>query len=201
MCKNYFRRSSLVIIGFFFYAPSALAQNFDIELLNKINPQQPTSTIWANTSQLTYPIAALTTASFVAVGFINKNKQVQKKALKLVGSLAINTIVTHSLKNIINRDRPFEKYPTLINPYEFKSGYSFPSGHTSVAFSTATSLAISCKKWYVVVPAFTWAASVGYSRLYLGLHYPTDVLAGAIIGTGSAILSNWLSNKIFKQKN
>lgn len=200
MFINYIRRSTIIIIGYFFFTLSASAQNVDMDLLNKINPQNPTATFWINTSNLTYPIAAISTATVLSVGYINKNKQLQNKGFKLVGSLAINAIVTYSVKKIINRDRPFEKYPTIIHPYEIKNGYSLPSGHTSVAFATATSLAISCKKWYVVVPAFTWAASVGYSRLYLGLHYPSDVLAGAVIGTGSALLSNWLSSKIFKQK-
>jgi undecaprenyl-diphosphatase len=49
----------------------------------------------------------------------------------------------------------------------------------------------------VVVPAYAWAAGVGYSRMYLGQHYPTDVLAGAAIGIGSAYLSNWLNKKYF----
>jgi undecaprenyl-diphosphatase len=60
-------------------------------------------------------------------------------------------------------------------------------------------MSIQYKKWYVVVPAFAWAGSVGYSRLYLGEHYPTDVFAGAAIGIGSAYLSEWLNKKLFPQ--
>jgi len=44
-------------------------------------------------------------------------------------------------------------------------------------------------KWYVIVPAYSWAAFIGYSRMHLGMHYPFDVLAGAIIGTGISLVS------------
>jgi undecaprenyl-diphosphatase len=60
-------------------------------------------------------------------------------------------------------------------------------------------MSIQNKRWYVVVPAYTWATAIGYSRMYLGQHYPTDVLAGAITGAGSAWLShkanNWIKRK------
>ncbi|WP_256604704.1 phosphatase PAP2 family protein [Sphingobacterium multivorum] len=65
-------------------------------------------------------------------------------------------------------------------------GYSFPSGHTSSAFATASALSRAYSKWYVVAPSLLWASSVGYSRMYLGVHFPSDVLTGAVLGTGAA---------------
>ena len=74
-----------------------------------------------------------------------------------------------------------------------------PSGHTSSVFATATSLSMAYPKWYVVVPSFVWAGSVGYSRMHLGVHYPSDVIIGALVGSGSAILTRkanqWLNSK------
>ena len=64
-----------------------------------------------------------------------------------------------------------------------------PSGHTSGAFATATALSLKYPEWYVIVPSYLWASSVGLSRMHLGLHYPTDVLAGAVLGAGSAYLT------------
>lgn len=74
-----------------------------------------------------------------------------------------------------------------------------PSGHTSTAFATATSLSLAYPKWYVVAPSFVWAGAIGYSRMHLGVHYPSDVLAGAIVGSGSAYLTykanQWINKK------
>ncbi|MDX5321099.1 MAG: phosphatase PAP2 family protein, partial [Bacteroidota bacterium] len=57
-------------------------------------------------------------------------------------------------------------------------------------------------KWYVAVPAFTWAGLASYSRMHLGVHYPGDVAAGAVIGSGSAVLcyyaNRWLRKELTK---
>jgi len=100
------------------------------------------------------------------------------------------------MKYTINRDRPFVTYPDICK----KSGAaspSFPSGHTSSAFATATSLTLAYPRWYIVVPSFAWAGTVAYSRMDLGVHYPSDILIGAMIGAGSA----WLTFKINKKLN
>ena len=71
---------------------------------------------------------------------------------------------------------------------------SFPSGHTSTAFCTATSVALRYRKWYFVAPSYLFATSVAWARMYQGVHYPSDVFAGAVIGAGSA----WAGYKIQK---
>ena len=176
------------------------AQNWDINLLNDINPQNPSSSYWQKTSSSKNVVSVGVPAIQLIVGYVKKDKQLQRQGWETVGGLAINTLVTQGLKYTINRERPYDKYPLLIYPYEIERSKSFPSGHTSTAFSVATSLALQYKKWYVVVPAYAWASSVGYSRLYLGEHYPTDVLAGAAIGAGSAWLSHYIKKKYFNKK-
>ena len=62
--------------------------------------------------------------------------------------------------------------------------YSFPSGHSAMAFSVATSLSLAYPKWYVIAPSYFWATSIAVSRNWLGVHYPSDVFVGALLGTG-----------------
>lgn len=119
-----------------------------------------------------------------------------KEGFELLGSLAVAGITTQTLKWTFDRPRPYETFSS-VSPYKKETGHSFPSGHTAIAFASATSISLQFKKWYVVIPAYTWAAGVGYSRLYLGAHYPSDVLAGALVGIGSAFIGRWLSDKIF----
>jgi undecaprenyl-diphosphatase len=189
-----------VLVVILFISVGVQAQNWEVNLLNDINPQNPSARYWQKTSASTYAVSVGLPVTQLIVGFIKHDKKLQNQGLETIGGLAINTIITQGLKKGFNRDRPYEKYPLLINPYKIETSQSLPSGHTSTAFSLATSLSIQYKKWYVVVPAYAWASSVGYSRLYLGEHYPTDVLAGAAIGAGSAWLSHYLNKKYFTKK-
>jgi len=174
------------------------AQNWDIDLLKKINPQNPNSGAMKALTNSSYPIAVATPLSLLAAGYIKKDKHLKYRGWEAAGSLVIAAAVTEGLKYAINRDRPYEKYPDEIYPNSIETDPSFPSGHASLAFSTATTLTLQFKKWYVAVPAYAWAVGVGYSRLYLGQHYPTDIIGSAVVGSGSAVLSHWLSKKIFK---
>ena len=187
-------------MGCFYFCKPLYAQNADINLLKKVNPQYPNSgAIRALTSSV-YPVSLATPISLLTTGLIKKDKELQYKGLESIGSLAVNTVITLGLKYTINRQRPYEKYPGIIFPYSIETDPSFPSGHTSMAFATATTLSLEFKKWYVVVPAYAWAAGVGYSRMYLGEHYPSDVIAGAVVGAGSAWLSHWATQKLFHKK-
>ena len=114
-------------------------------------------------------------------------------------STIISSLITSPLKVGLKRERPFVTHSD-IEKHSTGGSYSFPSGHTSMAFATATSLSLVCPKWYVILPSFTYASLMGYSRMYLGVHYPSDVLIGALIGSGSAYLSHYIYKKITKEK-
>jgi membrane-associated phospholipid phosphatase len=120
------------------------------------------------------------------------------KGIFIGSSLILTSAITVIMKKAINRERPYKTYPDIIKLSSGGSN-SFPSGHTSEAFSTATSLSLAFPKWYVIVPSFSWAAAVGYSRMHLGVHYPSDVLMGALVGAGSSYLcfkaQKWLHKK------
>lgn len=186
---------------FFFCFSISIAQNSDIDLLKKINENRNTdleSTMKGITNSA-MPVSLGTPVIIYAVGLIEKDSTTKKKAIFIGESLAASAFISFALKNIVKRERPYETYPEIDNVTE-ESSYSFPSMHTSSAFSTATSLSMAYPKWYVIAPSFLWAGAVGYSRLYLGVHYPTDVLAGAIVGSGSAFLCYKLNKWINKRR-
>lgn len=99
-------------------------------------------------------------------------------------------LVNLALKPLVGRLRPYElgvSYPLLVNP---PGDSSFPSGHTAVAFAAALSLRPAGRR--VWAPMAVYAALMGLSRMYLMVHYPTDVLAGAICGALSGLAAGWI---------
>lgn len=107
----------------------------------------------------------------------------------LIVMLGINDAV---LKNAVQRIRPFLVDPAIKNLVQ-AHGYSFPSGHTASAFAAAGVLWQRSPKWCGAA-ALLVAVLIALSRIYLGVHYPSDVLGGALIGSGIA----WLVVKLYK---
>lgn len=188
------------VFVFLFCFSVSNAQNLDIDILKDINIDRNTNLdpFMKGVTNSVMPIAIGTPVVIYAVGLIEKDSITKKKAIFVGESLAASAFITLALKSITKRDRPYETYPEIDNVTE-ESSYSFPSAHTSFAFATATSLSMVCPKWYVIAPSFLWAGTVGYSRMHLGVHYPSDVLVGAIVGSGSAFLcyklNKWINKK------
>jgi undecaprenyl-diphosphatase len=91
------------------------------------------------------------------------------------------------LKNSLRRNRPqaaLQNFRSIITPSD---KFSFPSGHTSAAFMMATLLGYYSPPLMILL--YCWAALVGFSRVVLGVHFPTDTLVGAILGIGTAFFS------------
>ena len=110
---------------------------------------------------------------FMAYG--NENHQ---NTGRLLSSAYISTgLITYGVKQLVRRKRPLDDM--LGNP-------SMPSGHTSIAFSAATILGYTYPKWRI--PLYIGAGLVGFSRIYLGRHYTSDVLVGAAVGTTMGVL-------------
>lgn len=195
--KSLRTRTCLLIVLLSFAISGVHAQNADIHILRNINPENPNSGYWKATSSSVYIVSLGAPAGLYIAGVLKKNDTLKHQAFEVFSTVVVAAVISEAFKYTINRDRPAVTYPEEIFPYKELTSGSFPSGHTSLAFGTAASLSIQFKKWYVVVPAYLWAGSVAYSRMYLGVHYPTDVLAGAAIGIGSAYLSHWLNKKLF----
>lgn len=187
---------SLFFLPLLLFCAAGSAQNIDIELLRKINPAVPESLFWRALSSSVSPVVIGLPLLMYAIGMLKQHSKIKIHAVCVAAAILIAMIITQLLKYTIIRDRPFITYPRDIFPFDhFGPGLSFPSQHTSFAFATATALSLQCRNWWIAVISFTWAILVGYSRLYLGQHYPSDVVAGIALGIGSAFLSLWLANK------
>ena len=193
-------KKSAGILLMIFFTSAVHAQNFDINLLKQINPKYPTSNTWKTISTTAEPLSAAIPFSMLMVSLINNNPKLEHKSYEVAASLLTAVILTEGLKIMANRPRPYNTYPGIIVPDQVDNESSFPSGHTSFAFATATSVYLNYPKWYVGIPLLAWSTSVGYSRMYLGQHYPSDVLAGVLVGIGSAYLCHWLNKKYFTKR-
>ena len=96
-----------------------------------------------------------------------------------------------ALKVWIERDRPPVSEPVPGPLLETPSTYSLPSGHATVGFACATVLVLAVPR--LRVPLFLLAALISFSRVYVGVHYPFDVLAGAVLGVAIAIALRMLA--------
>jgi membrane-associated phospholipid phosphatase len=192
---------TIILTLLIFFSIRTYSQNFDINTLRDINihrNQALDGTFKGITNSVT-PISIAAPLLIYSAGLINIDASLKKKGLFIGETFLVNAFITTALKYSIKRDRPFVTYPEIEKLSSGSSG-SLPSGHTSEAFATATSLSMVFPKWYVIAPSFIWASAVGYSRMHLGVHYPSDVAAGAIVGAGSAYLSYKL-NKWINRKN
>lgn len=118
-------------------------------------------------------------------------KKTRKAGLALPFSLAliIGTLITNvAIKNVVARIRPYEVIQELDLMIEKQKDFSFPSGHTCASFASAFAIykckEVFPKKWRTA--AMVLATLIALSRLYVGVHYPTDVLGGLIVGLFSA---------------
>ena len=123
-------------------------------------------------------------------------KKTRRYGIVMGISLVVGTVIGNfALKNIIARPRPFTVNSDMlanliVTPPD---SYSFPSGHTLSSFECATALFMCNKK--MGIPALILAALIGFSRNYLYVHYPTDVIVGALLGIAIGVGVYLLYNK------
>ena len=194
--RNMIKRSFIIILLLF--PVSLFSQNPDIRILRAINSSEILSSdkFFRFVSNSDIYLVIGIPAGMAATGLLKHDDNLFRNACVTLAATAVNFGVTAALKYSINRERPFITYPDITKKSDAGSP-SFPSSHTSSAFATATSVSLAYPKWYIIVPSYTWASAVGYSRMYLGVHYPSDVLAGAVVGAGSA----WLTYEVNKKLN
>jgi len=130
-------------------------------------------------------------AAIAGVGLLTKNDGMARTGLRAVTSAALAGLVANGLKIVVGRERPIEAdaTPFEFEPFELSADdASFPSGHTSTAFGLAASLAMDVRPTWAKVGLYTVATGTAWSRVYNNKHWFSDVVAGALVGIGSAKL-------------
>ena len=127
----------------------------------------------------------------VALWFAVDSRLAQKVFFVTICSMGLNGVV----KNIAQVPRPFDKGIVPVRQ-ETATGFSFPSGHTQNFSTWSTLFAIEFKKKWLTVLVAVFIALVAFSRLYLGVHYPSDVIVGVALGVGMAFLGDYLFERV-----
>lgn len=118
-------------------------------------------------------------------------KKYRKCGLQVAVAMLLTFIVGNLiLKNMIHRDRPCWIDPSITLLVKSPSDFSFPSGHSMNGFTASVSILLCDKK--LGIPAVILATAIAFSRLYNFVHFPTDVIAGIVIGIVSALFVNYL---------
>ena len=178
---------------------SFLVEGFDLPILDWI-----ADNLWCPVLDTVMPVVTLLgdagifwIAMAVVLLFFKKTRRVGVgMGIALLAGLLLCNL---TLKPLCQRPRPYDyQYdvfgkliPLLI---ERQHDFSFPSGHTIASFEAAGVIWLNRKKWGIA--ALALACLIAFSRLYLYVHYPTDVLFSVVLGIGLALLGNWLAHRI-----
>lgn len=165
-------------------------ENSDVCLLKKVNISLKCKLLDIIMPLFTYLASNFFLIIFCLFTELNPNSFIHLLGIKCTISLIVSTIISQIFKKSVSRLRPF----LLINNLNIRKigidKYSFPSGHTTAAFAVGVMISLFYPTGTFVFTSL--AALVGISRVYLGVHYPTDVLAGVILGSLSSFLVYYL---------
>ena len=124
----------------------------------------------------------------------------RRSGVILMAALLVDLVICNGiLKPLVHRIRPFDVKTGIELLVKRPTDYSFPSGHTAASFASVTALYLAGEKklW---IPALVLAVLIAFSRLYLYVHYPTDVLGGIVVGLAVGVLGYWLVKKVEELK-
>lgn len=188
------------LIVFLLFCPFVLfSQNVDYRILKALNGEDMPK--WdkfnEHVSFSVYPVMPGVVGGIFIHGYVTDNKDLMRSGFKSALTIGLASVTSTGVKYLFHRPRPFKAYPNDIIKRGADVGpLSFPSGHTTVAFASATAMTLTYKKWYVALPSYLYAGFVGYSRMRLGVHYPSDVITGMIVGIGAGLLTWQLDKSI-----
>ena len=180
----------------------SLAVSFDLPVLDWI-----AANLWCSVLDAVMPVITLLGDAgifwiAIAVLFIFTRKY-RKTGIGMMFALMMGLLVCNIwLKPTIARIRPYDfqmeyflkEIPLLVGGMH---DFSFPSGHTIASFEAAVVILLNSKK--LGIPAMILACLIAFSRLYLYVHYPTDVIASILLGTAFAFVGNFLAQKVMEK--
>lgn len=136
-----------------------------------------------------YSALAVPTVLYLS-GLAFSNEELRTTGRLMTEAMFLSTIISQTIKITAGRSRPYTNDGSNTwKPFTFTDrNYSFPSGHTTVAFTIATVLSYRIDKWWAYASLYSLATSTAIARIYLDKHWASDVLMGAGIGTVSALL-------------
>jgi membrane-associated phospholipid phosphatase len=200
--------SLLLVITLFTASTGSYSQGvrtIDRDILESINRlNSPFINGYCNVISDSSPVLSATVPlSLFTCSLIKKDKQRTAESVYIGASIATSLLASAVIKNAFSRARPYNSHPDLIASEDNENSFSFPSGHTAASFALATSLSLKYPKWYIIAPSYFWASSVAFARMQKGVHYPSDVFGGMLVGTCSALIcyevNNWISNRYGKR--
>lgn len=135
---------------------------------------------------------------FVAAALLIRSKRYRPYGIAVVIAIAAAFLIGEvGIKNIVERPRPFLADPSLATEFiRLPSSFSFPSGHTGSSFAAAATLCfLPLKRGWIKAVPLCGAALVAFSRLYLCVHYPSDVLGGIVVGVACGIAAGLFAER------
>lgn len=136
---------------------------------------------------------------FLIYGWLYWNVD-KEKGLAVGYAVTTSLVLNGGIKDLVRAPRPIGEPGVRSLRVETATGYSFPSGHTQAAAALGTAVSLELQKRWVTVLSALLMVLVGLSRLYLGVHWPRDVLGGLVLGVGVSCLCCWL-HKLFANRN
>lgn len=124
----------------------------------------------------------------------------RKSGVVLAAALCVDVFLCNGmLKNLFRRIRPCDVNTSIQLLVARPDDFSFPSGHTAASFAAVAALILAGERklW---IPALALAVFIAFSRLYLYVHYPTDILGGIAVGIFAGYAGNWIVNQLEKKR-
>ena len=161
-------------------------KKFDDLFIELINEKMNTKHLDRFMYKITDLGGAIYTSLFLFILILLGNQKMKYIGFEALTSLTISQGIVYLLKKALSRERPYKIIEHLNTFGIDMKDYSFPSGHTTASFTIATTIALNMPRISIYI--FVLAMIIGISRIYLGVHYPTDVAAGIFLGLSVSLL-------------